>query len=131
MKKWLALILLSFYLCATTELYQLLKFPVLIEHFFEHKAKNTNISFLDFLELHYAGNHLKNHPHNDDYEQDKKLPFISHHDCLTIVFTPSPALRFEIEDHKLPIVKRKIASYNDAFLRAEITNAVWQPPKFC
>lgn len=131
MKKCLAVILLSIYLCATTELYQLLKFPVLVEHFFEHKAKNSNISVLDFLALHYAGNHLQNHPHDDDYEQDQKLPFISHHDFLTIVFTPGSAVWFEIENHNLPVVKRKIASYNDAYLSGEIINAVWQPPKFC
>jgi hypothetical protein len=92
------------------------------------KLKFQYICF-GFSEASLCGNHLQNHPHDDDYEQDQKLLFI--HDFLTIVFTPGSAVWFEIENHNLPVVKRKIASYNDAYLSGEIINAIWQPPKFC
>jgi hypothetical protein len=52
-------------------LHQVLKFPSLISHFTEHKALNQQISFIDFLSMHYWGDDLND---NDD-EKDMQLPF--------------------------------------------------------
>lgn len=95
MKKVLAIFFLSTYLISTTELGQLLKFPMLVEHYFEHKEKNPQISVMEFLVLHYEGNHLENHPHDDDYDQDQKLPFIMHGDVLSFCFVYPQPLFFE------------------------------------
>ncbi|WP_295767233.1 hypothetical protein [uncultured Mucilaginibacter sp.] len=55
----------------TTELHQLLKLPVLFEHFAEHKERDKSVSFATFISMHYWGNDLND---NDD-DRDMQLPF--------------------------------------------------------
>jgi hypothetical protein len=55
----------------TTSLCQVFKLSSLVQHFTEHKALNQQISFLDFLSMHYWGDDLDD---NDD-EKDMQLPF--------------------------------------------------------
>jgi hypothetical protein len=64
-------IILTIVILDTTSLNQVLKFPSLVSHFIEHKTLNSEISFLDFLSMHYWGEDLDD---NDD-EKDMKLPF--------------------------------------------------------
>ncbi|SFE02736.1 hypothetical protein [Flavobacterium phragmitis] len=49
---------------------QFYKLPILIEHYQEHK-KLQNVSFVDFLSMHYWGEDLND---NDD-DRDMQLPF--------------------------------------------------------
>ena len=126
MKKCLAVILLSLYLCATTELYQFLKIPILVEHYFEHKSENPEMTVFAFLKMHY------DNPVKDaDWQTDQKLPFITHHEHSIIVFILNPLFSLEINENQQPILSRKIIAYNDAVLDSDIINAVWQPPKSC
>jgi hypothetical protein len=55
----------------TTELHQLLKLPVLFEHYAEHKQRDQKVSFITFLSMHYWGNDLN----DDDNDRDMQLPF--------------------------------------------------------
>lgn len=126
MKKWFTIILLSLYLCSTTELYQFLKVPILVEHYFEHKAINPDMTVYAFLKLHYD-HHVK----DADWQTDEKLPFITHHDFSNFVFTLNPPFTIEIKEKILPAFSRKIFVYNDAVLDWEIIDSIWQPPKFC
>lgn len=131
MRRVLAILFLSVYLISTTELGQLLKFPMLVEHYFEHKEKNPQMTVVEFLALHYEGNHLENHPKDDDYEQDKKLPFIVHTDVLSISFVLTPPFSFEIET-KIPVGKEpKALPLDDTFSDKNYLSAIWQPPKYC
>ncbi len=63
---------------------QFYKLPVLIEHFQEHQQKR-NLSFIDFLEMHYWGED----ENDNDADRDMQLPFknISGH-SLQLVFVP-------------------------------------------
>jgi len=48
----------------------MLKIPVFIEHFLEHKERNKDITFIGFLKMHY------NHPVKDaDYQTDQKTHY--------------------------------------------------------
>ncbi|WP_312399896.1 hypothetical protein [Chryseobacterium sp.] len=125
-KRWIAIILLFLHLCSTTELYQFLKIPILIEHYIEHKAVNSDITVYEFLKLHYD-HHVK----DADWQTDQKLPFITHHDLPTIVFTLQNPFFIEFSHFNGSISKRKIPVYNDAFSDLKFINSVWQPPKFC
>ena len=126
MKKWLGVILLSLYLCSTTELYQVMKVPVLIEHYFEHKAANPEMTVYAFLKLHY------DHPVKDaDWQADQKLPFITHSEHLTVIFTINPIFSLNLKESAVPIFSPKIAAHDDTVLDWDISDAVWQPPKFC
>ncbi|MCE6989629.1 hypothetical protein [Dyadobacter sp. CY323] len=88
-KRLILHILLTIVILDTTSLYQVLKAPSLVRHFIEHKALNQEISFMDFLSMHYWGDDLDD---NDD-EKDMQLPFkkfeIQHTSFLFIPFTTS------------------------------------------
>ncbi len=126
MKKWFSILLLSFYLVSTTELYQLLKIPVLVEHFIDHKKENKEITFIDYLKMHY------NDPVKDaDYQTDQKLPFVAHTSHLVLVFTANPDFFIEIKNDVIINHREKIHSYTIAFDDKDSSNSIWQPPKFC
>ena len=131
MRRVLAILFLSVYLISTTELGQLLKFPMLVEHYFEHKEKNPQINVMEFLALHYEGNHLENHPHDEDYEHDQQLPFIVHIDVLSVSFVLTPPFSFEIETRKLVGKEPKALPLDDAFSDNNYLSAIWQPPQSC
>jgi len=50
---------------------QLVKAPILFEHFKEHKQLDARISFVDFLIHHYS---FEEHTDNDE-DRDMQLPF--------------------------------------------------------
>lgn len=127
----LAIFFLSAYLISTTELSQLLKFPVLVEHYFQHKEKDPEMSVMSFLSLHYDGRHLDNHPHDDDYEKDQKLPFIVHTDILSISFIVTPPFCFGVTKKAFIGKVSKALPLDDTFLENTFLSTIWQPPKFC
>lgn len=119
------------YMFSTTEMYQLLKLPVLVEHFFEHKAKNSEMSVWNFLTLHYDGNYLENHPHDDDYEQDQKLPFMSYTNVPSYCFVNTPPFRFEIKNKLYLSPNQKMPVFDENYTDNDFLSSIWQPPKFC
>lgn len=126
MKKLISILLLLLYLVSTTELYQLLKIPDLIEHYCEHKALNPEMSLTAFMKTHY------DHPATDgDYGKDQKLPFIIHSAPLAVFFTIEQGFRFEIKNNSFrQISSHKIPSYNENFCFKGFINSVWEPPRF-
>lgn len=131
MKKVFSIFFLLVYLFSTTEFSQLLRFPLLVEHYFEHKQKTPEMTVIDFLALHYEGNHLENHPHDDDYDQDQQLPFMMHGSPLSVVcITPNPipidiGSKFRFDN------KNKIIVRDDLFIDRISLSSIWQPPKSC
>lgn len=107
-------------------MYQILKFPVLIEHFIEHRSENPDLSLYEFLALHYSSETN----YDADYDEDMKLPFKTHNESQTISITAvyfsdshtkiiSPVLM----DHSSPVVK------NDMFIYSSYSSSIFQPPK--
>jgi len=76
-KKVFAYILLVTVTSHVFSLTQLLKAPVLFEHFKEHQRLDASISFMDFLIHHYS---FEKHTDNDE-SRDMQLPFksLTHH----------------------------------------------------
>lgn len=131
MKKQFAILFLFLYVFSTTELSQLLKLPILIEHYFEHKEKSYDLSFSDFLVLHYNEDHFKGHAHDEDYDQDKRLPFMLHSSTLSFVFISLTSINLEVID-KAYIEKEKTFPFENEFLINHIyLSSIWQPPKAC
>ncbi|WP_449388236.1 hypothetical protein [Chryseobacterium lineare] len=125
MKKLISILLLSLYLVSTTELYQLLKLPVLIEHYIEHKNLSPEMSFTAFLKVHY------DHPVKDnDYETDQKLPFVSHASLFSVVFTVNPSLDFYVKEKVYHTLEIKKTFYKSVLYNKEIVNSIWEPPRF-
>lgn len=112
---------------STTELHQLLKLPFLVEHFIDHKKQNSSITFLEFLDKHYA----KGKVVDEDYAEDMRLPFKSNQGCpeITIkapVVSPFSSLLIK----PLDISSKTFTLYNDMFLPSFFTPNIWQPPKY-
>ena len=127
MKKKSALVLLSVFLLANTELHQLFKLPVLVHHFFEHHQDAQDKSFFHFLSDHYSSK--PGHSHNDNNEHDN-LPFKTS-DCAAIhtslAFNPHHHFSF-CEPQFIP--EKVLVPYNEVIYSSAILNSIWQPPQF-
>lgn len=128
MKKLFAILLLFIYLISLTELSQLVKLPILVEHFIEHKEKNSNLSLWEFLNMHYA----QSDDHDGDRDKDMKLPFKSHDGCIntTIVALPSTNIG-TLSEKPICIEKKAYSIYTENFLSSSHLSSIWQPPKAC
>lgn len=120
--------LLTAYLFSTTELHQLLKLPMVFEHFADHSKENKNISFLQFLDMHY----MHGSPRDKDYSEDMKLPFKTADDCTA---TLSPVLIPQIlKTLAIPVIcslEKKVHVPNIQFVASAYLSIIWQPPKAC
>ena len=115
---------------ATTELYQLLKLPFLVEHFVEHKKQNKHITLIDFLYLHYANGNVK----DADYEKDMKLPFktYSNHVSLNIIGIVANSIMKEVFRLKSNFIQLKLNILSkESFFASSYHSNIWQPPKYC
>lgn len=126
MKKLISILLLSLYLVSTTEVYQLLKIPALIEHYWEHKTLNPEMSLIAFLKTHY------DHPVKDgDYSKDQKLPFVIHSIPLSLVFTIGQRFIFDLKNNGFKQMKsHKIPSKDEDFCYKGFLSSVWEPPRY-
>lgn len=85
MSKKLAILLLSIHLAGNTELGQLFKLPLLVNHFFQHQRLNPQLGFFEFIAMHYAGD--DGTKADDDF--DKQLPcHNTDHSTISIAYSP-------------------------------------------
>lgn len=113
-------------LVSQTPLQQVLKLPVLIEHFKEHQQEAKPLSLLAFIQLHYfSGN-----PKDEDYDRDQQLPFRS--DAVVVL-----DFNVEIPDHHLKInslplfCEKSYPLFDVSSLPSRHGFDIWQPPKSC
>ncbi|MFT4023752.1 MAG: hypothetical protein QM664_08215, partial [Flavihumibacter sp.] len=104
---------------------QVLKLPVLVNHFIEHREQNPNIGFLFFLKEHYHKHTIMD---NDD-QRDQQLPF-NGKDCLT---ASAQVCMEEPASLELRVPEATIArEYNitpDCFQTNHHVHSIFQPPK--
>lgn len=113
------------FLIFSTELQELIKLPLLFQHYFEHKAINEGITFSSYLVDHY-----NSIPHTDnDAERDSQLPFksVEQNSGLTSPAIP-PSNKFIIKNLASLDLKRP-SIYNDDDIPHAFTGSIWQPPK--
>lgn len=124
MKKCLIITSLAVYLFSTTELHELLKIPVLIEHFLEHKEENHQLSLLDFLHDHYA------HQDSTDDDSEHQLPFKSHPESFYMTSFIAILPEFPIAEPKMVFEEaKKFDLKRIQFTPNHNLTAIWQPPK--
>lgn len=126
LKKIIAISLLSLYLFSTTELSQLLKTPVLIEHFVEHREENKHLTLWQFLYLHYATSHVE----DADHHKDAQLPFKTHHNCIAAFQNVVIPAQNTIYKPVMAIEKHSLCP-DDQFVSSNFLSNIWQPPRFC
>jgi hypothetical protein len=122
MKRAIAVALLILYLNSYTEMHEVLRLPVLLEHYAEHKRLVKDITFFEFLAMHY-----KTDVSHDN--TDNQLPFKDRSHSFT---APAMALPFQrivlIEFRSFGFVKHA-SSYTARYIDSKFTD-IFQPPRF-
>jgi hypothetical protein len=124
MRQILLISIISVHLLGNTEISQVLKFPNLITHYFEHCRLNPGISFFEFLTMHYGGN---DGTHADD-EKDNQLPCHNlQHNTLSVVcfkIQNAPSLEM-VTEYNIREYGRPLLTYHPQ----EHVISFFQPPK--
>ena len=121
MKKRAAILFLLAFALATTEAGQLLKLPGLLDHYVTH-ANRDNLSFFDFMKVHYVVGHA-----NDGDEQDEsRMPFKTAGPVFTApVFSPASAVEAPVL-HTKAILHIPIPS---AYKLSDPLFSIFHPPR--
>lgn len=115
MKRTIVLSFLLIYLLSITEMHQLLKLPVLVEHFSEHQKKDKTITFWSFLCLHYTLETII----DKDFDKDSKLPFKNLDTCNSSNhITLLPDLKFCFNTISFTSEKKVISKFYPRFTNA-------------
>ena len=127
-KKLAALFLVTVYMFSATPAGELLKLPVLVRHFYDHKEENKHTGLITFLVQHY----FSEDGTDKDAAEDNQLPFKSTDQVASIIFnclTPpsfiQPATGYGTE------INNRFCVRNQFFHTAEHLSAIWQPPRPC
>lgn len=124
-RKLTAIIIVAVYLFGATEASQLLKLPILVQHYYEHKAGNTSVTLTRFLQMHYMG-----HDDNDnDNLRDMQLPFKTMNDCCMIAFNSLPPQKIQISEMVTYEVQKEFKLLNDAAPFSISVEDIFQPPR--
>ena len=128
LRKTVAISFLFIFLCANTEIGELLKLPNLIHHFFEHhdhKGEN-NISFIDFVKSHYNDN--QKHSDTDKHDEHQNLPFktINTNVNSVIAFENQPTISFRKPISTDP---NNTVPFLEEFYTSNVFACIWLPPK--
>ncbi|HCL04510.1 MAG TPA: hypothetical protein DHW64_00375 [Chitinophagaceae bacterium] len=125
MRKLVAISFVIVYLFGATEASQLLKLPVLVQHYYEHKAGNASVTLVKFLHMHYMG-----HDDNDDDNlRDMQLPFKTMNDCCMIAFNNLPPQKIQMNEVVAYEVQQEFTLLNDAAPFSISVEDIFQPPR--
>ncbi len=121
MKRLAAIGLIFFYLVSFTEFRELLRLPLLVEHYQEHKDQVAGLSFIEFLVMHYE----TDVPHDDT---DMSLPFKDCSHSVNISLAATPSQRITLHSS----VETDINTFAFFYLQHEpklLAVDIFQPPK--
>lgn len=121
MKGKIVIALLAAYLIAATEFHQVLRLPLLVKHYTEHRTQVKDMTFWEFLVMHYETNVA----HDD---QDMKLPFKDCHHSLTTQFTAIPSQKITLTP-MASIPDEHLHFFNHSQLHSSYLDKIFQPPK--
>jgi hypothetical protein len=115
------------YILTATEFKQLFKVTSLLDHYSEHKAANTRISFFDFLYMHYAGDDLV----DTDNDKDMELPFkkFDNVSSASSSSVPPGSHPTEIKQNQNNSSDWITPVPTDPF--TGFSASIWQPPRLC
>jgi hypothetical protein len=120
-KRLVAALFLFTYISSTTEFHEVLRLPLLFEHYAEHKIKVNDLTFWEFLTMHY-----KTDVAHDDH--DNQLPFKvpGHEFTASIVALPTP--KVSLIEPTLSVKVTHTSSYREAHFESQLQD-IFQPPR--
>src|SRR5699024_12547566 len=92
MKRLLAIFFLFTFLSANTAFGEVLKLPMLVQHYLEHTNEDKDVTIFNFLVQHYTGG--SNHDHRENHNHHDQLPFkaMDGHFSSVVFIAPSPSI---------------------------------------
>ncbi|MBP1651479.1 MAG: hypothetical protein H6Q26_1636 [Bacteroidetes bacterium] len=104
---------------------QLMKLPVLVMHYIEHRAQDGNLSVVEFLSMHYLGEDVN----DGDQERDNQLPF-KKVSTTTVhqVFIPFAKIT-NLKVQAVTNITIKYPELDDDRLPNPATSALFRPPR--
>ena len=121
MKGKIVIVLLGCYLLASTEIHQVLRLPLLVQHYAEHREQVNDMTFWEFLTMHYE----TDVPHDD---QDMSLPFKDCHHSLTAQSIAMPAQKITLAA-PVPSSSKKSLLTDFVCIHSSYLEEIFQPPK--
>jgi hypothetical protein len=112
------------FLSAGTSFNELFKIPILMHHYAEHVSQDEQLTFGDFVALHYNNDNQ----HKDDHGDHQSLPFKSSIPQTSLVephaqpITWSVALGIQISNNS------NWASFVESNVSNPYLDSFWQPP---
>ncbi len=126
MQKFWSIYFIFIFMCANTAFGEVLKLPVLFEHYTEHAQKDKDVSFFDFLAKHYGTS--INHQHNDKHHDHENLPFKTTNVHFVHVVSLEPPFLFMANTILGYFTNEVIIHHQQAYSNTTI-NTIWQPPR--
>ncbi len=125
MRKFISIFLLSSYLLSSTIVGELVKIPAFIEHYQEHKMEDAEMTFWDFLEIHYFNGDVA----DEDYEKDMQLPFKTINGNILLIglkpeFIANPEFTLPSPNIKNALIPSYVFLFASQYL-----NTFWHPPQ--
>jgi hypothetical protein len=124
-KRLAGILLISVYMLSFAELNNLLKIPVLFEHYKEHSQQEPGISFWSFIKLHYLDPVIV----DEDYQKDQQLPFRDTDCCLMTVSSACECLQVTVEIDKPAEITREFHLFNEVNKPQFVSFDIFQPPR--
>lgn len=125
-RKTASLLLLTIYLFSATNAKELIKLPLLVEHFYDHRAENKYIGLITFFIMHYSSEDGT----DKDAKEDNQLPFKSAELATVSVVSVTPPSFIKLFTPEIEI-KTSFNIGNDLLLPSQYLNKIWQPPRDC
>jgi hypothetical protein len=92
-----------------------------------HNEGNNQVSFWEFLCIHYFTSTIK----DSDYDEDMKLPFKSQSHFEKNNTINSICFDLSVETYNLPsFTVKDFVIITEQFNNISSINTIWQPPKF-
>jgi len=116
-----AISLLVLYINSNTEFHEMLRLPILFEHYSQHKQQVSDISFWDFLVMHYQSDVS----HDSD---DNQLPFKDPAHSFTASTLALPIHKIVLKETVLLTKSDHSCAYAETFIASHLSD-IFQPPK--
>jgi len=121
LKRFLAISLLALYINSYTEFHEALRLPVLFEHYAEHRQKVSDMSFWEFLAMHY-----KTDVNHDDH--DGQLPFKVPGHSYTAPAMALPEFKIALKETLVQNLVKHSSIYTEAYVASQLQD-IFQPPR--
>jgi len=121
MSRILAISFLVLYINSNTEFHEMLRLPILLEHYSEHKQKVSDISFWDFLVMHYK----TDVSHDSD---DNQLPFKDPGHSFTAPTLALPIHKIVLKETVVLTKAVYSSTYSETFIASHLSE-IFQPPR--